>query len=409
MPTLLQINVDANWGSTGRIAEQIGICAQEHGWDSYIAFGRDYNPSQNHLIRVGSKCDVYLHYAQNRLLDREGLASVGATKALLADIDRIQPDVIHLHNIHDHWLNYPLLFEYLAKADIPVIWTQHDLWATTGHCAFSVAGCEKWKSGCYECHAIPHYCLDKSKRNYKLKKNAFTSVRNMTIVPVSEWLGTQIQQSFLKEYPMKVIKNGVDIEVFQPIPSAVMDKYGCCSKHILLGVSSVWPECKGLKDFVRLSEMLPDDYRIVLVGLTKEQISQLPSNMTGIERTDSQLELAQLYSSAEIVLSLSSFETFGLTIAEGMACGTPAVVYGNAALPELITPITGRIVTSGDLQELYSTVLEMVKINFKSLHTADCRRRAEECFDKNKSCESCILLYNRILSGISGGGKITLL
>lgn len=401
--TLLQINVTANWGSTGKIAEQIGLCAQKHGWESYIAYGRYCNPSKSHLIKVGDQLDVYLHYAKNRLMDGEGLGSVRATERLLKEIDRIRPDVIHLHNIHDHYLNIPALFRYLAKNDIPVVWTQHDLWATTGHCAFSAEGCEKWKTGCYDCPAISRFCLDKSKRNYEIKKKLFTSVKNMTIVPVSEWLGTQVQQSYLGKYPIKVIKNGVDIEVFKPIECNVAVKYGLTDKHVLLAVSSVWPEFKGLNDFISLSGMLPDDYRIVIVGLTSNQISQLPTNMIGIERTDSQMELAQLYSAADIVMSLSSFETFGLTIAEGMACGTPAIVYGNAALPELITEDTGRVVESGNLRELFDTVLYMINNDFKSLHSLDCRKRAEDVFDKNKAWESCISLYNNIISKMGGG------
>lgn len=402
MPKLLQINVTANWGSTGKIAEQIGLCAQAHGWESYIAYGRYSNPSSNQLLKIGDQLDVYLHYSKNRFLDGEGLGSERATEKLLKEIDRIQPDVIHLHNIHDHYLNYPVLFRYFAQKDIPVVWTQHDLWATTGHCAFSIDGCDKWKTGCFECPAIPCFCLDKSRRNYELKKDMFTSVKNMTIVPVSEWLGTQIQQSYLKHFPMKVIKNGVDIEIFKPIKGNVIEKYALKDKHVLLAVSSVWPEFKGLNDFISLSGMLPDDYRIVIVGLTSNQISQLSTNMIGIERTDSQMELAQLYSAADVVMSLSSFETFGLTIAEGMACGTPAIVYGNAALPELITKKTGRVVKSGDLQELYDTILYMVENDFKPIHSVDCRKRAEEVFDKNKTWESCISLYNNILSKMGG-------
>lgn len=400
MKTLLQINVDANWGSTGRIAEQIGICAQEHGWDSYIAFGRDYNPSQNHLIRVGSKCDVYLHYAQNRLLDREGLASVGATKALLADIDRIQPDVIHLHNIHDHWLNYPLLFEYLAKADIPVVWTQHDLWATTGHCAFSSEGCDKWKTCCYDCPAIPRFCFDNSKRNYEQKKDTFTSIKDMTIVPVSDWLGTQVQQSYLKDYPMKVIKNGVDINVFKPYVGHILEEHDLSGKHILLGVAAVWNDRKGFDDYLKLAAKLPKNYFIVLVGVTSAQQKLLPGNIIGIGRTQSQQELAQLYSMADILLSLSTGETFGMTMAEAYACGTPCIVYDNTAQPEIVIPETGRVVKTGDISAIADTVITMIDSHFKQLHSADCRKRALELYDKNKSFEHYIRLYEEILNNI---------
>ena len=151
---LLQINVTANWGSTGKIAEQIGLCAQAHGWKSYIAYGRMMNPSMNELIKIGNTFDVYEHYAEARLLDNEGVASRRATRRLLQRMDEIQPDVVHLHNIHDHYLNYPILFRYLADKKIPVVWTQHDIWSLSGHCDTNLLGCEKWKTECKECPAI---------------------------------------------------------------------------------------------------------------------------------------------------------------------------------------------------------------------------------------------------------------
>lgn len=393
---LLQINITANWGSTGKIAEQIGLCAMAHGWESYVAYGRWANPSNSHLIRVGSMLETYMHYAENRFLDREGLSSRLATKKFMREIERIKPDVIHLHNIHDHYMNYPLLFAYLAKTDIPVVWTQHDLWAMTGHCPYNMIGCVKWHTGCSHCPLTPKFCVDGSERNFARKRSAFTSVRNMTIVPVSEWLGTQVQQSFLKDFPMKVIKNGVDVNVFQPTSSDILEKYGLKGKRIILAVSSVWPESKGLNDYIALSKQLPKDCHVVLVGLTEKQIKDLPHSIVGVARTESQMELAQLYSAAEIVLSLSASETFGLTIAEGLACGTPAIVYNNTAHPELVDENTGQVVENGNVALLCKTIEDMIVRGFKQKHTEDCRRRAATLFDKNKSWKSYISLYDKL-------------
>lgn len=216
MPKLLQINVSSNWGSTGKIAEQIGLCAQAHGWESYIAYGRSLNPSKNKLIKVGSMLDVYEHYAENRLLDNEGLASRCATKRFLKQVDAIGPDIVHLHNIHDHWMNYRMLFEYLAKKNIPVVWTQHDQWATTGHCCYNLVGCERWKDECHDCPMSKWYSLDRSRRNHRLKKQLQAAIPSLTIVPVSEWLGDNMRQSHLKDRPIEVIHNGIDINVFRP-------------------------------------------------------------------------------------------------------------------------------------------------------------------------------------------------
>lgn len=400
MPKLLQLNICVNWGSTGKIVEQIGLVAQSHGWESYIAYGRYINPSKNKVLRIGCMLDTYTHYLLHRFFDKEGLGSRRATKKLIKQLDSIKPDLVHLHNIHDHYLNYPLLFDYLAGNNIPVVWTQHDLWAITGHCYYSADGCEKWKTGCCDCPLIPIFCMDRSKQNYALKSASFTAVKHMTIVPVSNWLGTQIRQSYLNKYPIKVIKNGVDLNVFKPISFSITEKYGIIGKKILLGVASAFGNSKGLQDYIELSKLLPEDFVIILVGLSKDQIMVLPDKILGLERTNNQIELAQLYSSADIILSLSSFETFGLTIAEGMACGTPAIVYNNAALPDLITPETGYVVESGNIQELFKTIINMTSIGFKEKHSLDCRRRAEEEFDKNKSWESCIALYDSIMGGV---------
>lgn len=397
MPTLLQINVTANWGSTGKIAEQIGVLAQQHGWDSYIAYGRNMNPSQNKLIKIGSMLDVYEHYFENRFLDNEGRASRRATKKLLKEIDRIKPDIVHLHNIHDHYLNYELLFRYLSENKIPIVWTQHDLWSMTGHCAFNLVGCEKWKIQCNDCPIVPFCCLDRSLSGYNSKKNSFTSVEKMTIVPVSEWLGRQVNQSFLSKYPIQVIKNGIDTDVFRPLKTECLDKYGLQGVKYVISVATIWSNAKGLDDFSRIRKILHKDIKIVLVGLSENMINELPDGIIGIPRTQSQLELAQLYSGAEALVSLSGSETFGLTITEALSCGTPAIVYDNTAQPELVDTNTGVVVSNGDYHQVALVINDFVVNSFKQQHSADCRNRAYNLFDKSKCYLSYIQLYNKLI------------
>lgn len=394
MHKLLQINVTANWGSTGKIAEQIGQMAIRQGWESYIAYGRMMNPSQSKLIKIGTKADVYQHYFAGKYLDSEGLASKRATRKLVKEIERIKPDIIHLHNIHDHYLNYPILFDYLADNNIPVVWTQHDQWATTGHCSYNRVSCDRWKNQCYDCPVKGRFSLDQSKRNYELKKMCFTSVENMTVVSVSEWLNSQIKESFLGVHSLQVIKNGVDLDVFYPKITNVRERYGLGDKHILLGVASVWGHVKGLADFIKLSEILPDKWEIVLVGTIDERIER--KNIVYIERTQNPMELTELYSAANVLVSLSYSETFGLTVAESMACGTPAVVYDNTALPELITNETGEVIPLGDIMGVASCLEKFEK---KTLEiSTKCRKRAMEFFDKEKKFQEYLDLYMRLLN-----------
>ena len=394
---LLQINVTANWGSTGKIAEQIGLCAQAHGWKSYIAYGRMMNPSMNELIKIGNTFDVYEHYAEARLLDNEGVASRRATRRLLQRMDEIQPDVVHLHNIHDHYLNYPILFRYLADKKIPVVWTQHDIWSLSGHCDTNLLGCEKWKTECKECPAIGRWSLDRSERNFKLKKELLAAIPSLTIIPVSDWLAGMIKESHLGVRSIQVIKNGIDLNVFRPLDKDVRKRFGIpTSKRIVLGVAMPWSERKGLPDFLKLYDMLETDkYQILLVGLTKAQIAELPQGIIGIERTSSALDLAEIYSASDVFVNTTYYDNYPTTNLEAMACGTPVITYNTGGSPEAVDDKTGIVVEQGDVDAL-ADAIRLIKES--PLSSEACRKRAEEHFDKDKCFEEYIELYNQILN-----------
>ena len=399
MPTLLQINATANWGSTGKIAEQIGMLAISIGWESYIAYGRDCNSSESKLIRIGSKCDVYEHYFENRFLDKEGLASRRATKAFINRIIAIKPDIIQIHNIHDHYLNYRILFEYLRTLTIPIVWTQHDCWSYTGGCTYySTKGCDEWMVGCNVCRRRKGYFFDNCSLHYRLKKELFCSIKNLTIVPVSEWLEGELKKSFLSGKKIKTILNGIDVNIFAPIENNyICDQYNFGDKHILLAVASVWHARKGLDDYIKLSSMLDEDKILVLIGLSEDQRKNLPKNIISIPRTQNVKELVSLYNKASIVLNLSHEETFGLTTVEGFGCGTPGIVYNCTASPELITPETGLIVEEGDVNGVKRAIDELI-IRGKSSMAKACRMRAEEKYDKNKCFKEYAQLYEDLLS-----------
>ena len=397
MPTLLQINITANWGSTGKIAESIGLAAIQQGWESYIAYGRWCNPSQSHLIKVGNKLDMYMHYGEQRIRDNEGLCSRGATKRLIKQIMEIKPDVVQLHNIHDHYLNYRLLFEYLNQTDTKVVWTFHDCWAFTGHCFhFVTKKCDRWKSGCYDCplkNEYPKTLVDRSKEHWVLKKNLFTGCKNLTIVPVSDWMGNFVKESFLKDKRICVIKNGVDLNTFRslvPHSSSELNR-----KFKILAVSSVWYPDKGELDIYKLRSMLPDDdYEITMVGLSAEQAKKLPSGIIGIQRTQNVQELVQLYSDADVLINPTYADTFPTVNLEALACGTPVITYRTGGSPEAIDNKTGFVVPQGDVAALANAIMNM---RSNPLSSEVCRKRAEEFFDKDKCFEQYVNLYNELL------------
>lgn len=394
---LLQIDSCLVTGSTGRIAESVAQLAQSRGWECYIVHGGRYvkRPSCMKDIQSVSPTGEYLHYAESLLFDNHGLASRRATRSVIEQIKLIKPDVVQLHCVHGYYLNYKILFEYLNSTNIPVVWTFHDCWAFTGHCAhFVTAGCEKWKTGCYDCPLkgdYPKSFVDCSKRNYELKKHLFASNKNLHIVPVSDWLSQITEQSFFKNNIIHVIKNGVDINVFRPKMDLSTNRF------TIIAVSSVWNENKGLSDYIELAELLGKDEELVLVGISDHLKAILPPSIRCISRTDSVDELVRLYNQSDVVLSLSKAETFGLTIVEAMACGVPAVVYDNTALPELVTKETGYIVRTGDVAAVYEKICEIRKKG-KAFFSNECRERAEKVFDKNKCFNKYLELYEELIN-----------
>lgn len=396
MPKLLQVNIAANSGSTGKIAEQIGVLAKSYGWDCYMAYGRSHNPSALNDFRVGNDFGIKLHFLLNRLLDAEGLGSWFATMKFIKKIDEIRPDIIHLHNIHGHYLNYPMLIKHINKRQIPVVWTLHDAWIITGHCyLFGGTGCEKWKTECHHCPMAFKYGLDRSQQNFRRKKRLFTSLKQVELVTVSNWLKNVIGESFMKNYPCRTIYNGIDLNVFQSRESDWKKRLGLDKQHIILGVATAWDERKGFKDYMRLSAILPPSYVIVLIGLTDDMMVHLPQNVVGMGKTKSQEDLAALYSIADVVTSLSASESMGMTPVEGMACGTPAIVYDNTAQPELVTPETGKIVETGNVNAVKAAVLEICAKG-KEYYSNACVKRASELFNKDMNFKEYVDIINSL-------------
>lgn len=397
---ILQINVTCNWGSTGRIAEEIGELVILNGWDSYIAYGRNFIPSHSQTIRIGNTLDVYLHAAYSRLLDKHGLASQRATSDLIKKIKQINPDIIHLHNIHGYFLNYPLLFMYLNSIKTPIIWTLHDCWPFTGHCShFEFINCHKWKKQCHHCKGLniyPKALIDASSKNYELKKQYLTKVPKMVLVPVSKWLDNLISESFLSHYKTHVIHNGININIFKPtIDHTIINKYHIKKRFIILGLASIWGARKGLNDILELNNIINHDiFQIVLVGLTKKQIKQLPPSIVGIPRTDSIQDLVKLYSHAGVYINPTWEDNFPTTNLEALACGTPVITYDTGGSPEAIDEKTGFVVPRGDVKKLYETIIKVQEGNIKR---EDCRLRAERLYNKEDRFQEYINLYNSLL------------
>ena len=324
------------------------------------------------------------------------------TKRLMKRIDEIKPEIIHLHNLHDTYVHLPLLFNYIKKHKVPIVWTLHDSWSFTGHCPyFTMAKCEKWKIGCHDCpnyRDYPSSFFDNSKRMWKLKKKWFTGVENMTIVTPSQWLADLVKQSFLGEYPVRVIHNGIDLAVFKPTPSDFREKYQIRKeKKILLGVAFDWGIRKGLDVFVELSKRLaPEKYQIVLVGTDEQVDRQLPTNIISIHRTQNQTELAEIYTAADVFVNPTREEVLGLVNIEANACGTPVITFNTGGSPECINEKSGMVIPYGDIDAMKESI-EYICDN-SSFSEKDCIARAAS-FDQKKKYREYLDLYETIKNG----------
>ena len=340
---VLQINSVCGIRSTGRICTDLADVLEQNGHECKIAYGRESVPEkyQKYAIRIGSDIDVKIHALEARIFDNAGFGSKKATERFIKWVEEYNPDVIHLHNIHGYYINIEVLFNYLAKANKPVVWTLHDCWLFTGHCAhYSFQKCDRWKNGCFQCPQKKCYpsslCLDSSKKNWERKKSLFTSVKNLVLVVPSKWLANQVEQSFLGMYPIKIIPNGIDLGVFKPTSSDFRERNNLENKKVILGVASAWGPRKGLNDFVELSKGLDDNYKIILVGLTEQQKNELPKNILGITRTNNVKELAEIYTAADVLFNPTYEDTYPTVNLEAQACGTPVVSYRTGGSVESI-------------------------------------------------------------------------
>lgn len=393
---LVQINTVCNT-STGRIMGNIQREAIRQGYDAVSFVGRRKVFEDVPCEKFGNPFSFWLHVAWNTAFDRQGYASWFHTRRLVSRLREIQPDIIHLHNLHGYYLNLPVLFRYLNEEFTgKLFWTFHDCWPFTGHCPhYVMAGCDKWILGCHHCPNKKVYpisfFLDASSKNYEDKKKMFSHLEKLTVIVPSEWMAAQVRQSFFRGYPLKVISNGIDLKLFSYRPdSRVFGKYHIPQdKKVLLGVANIWEHRKGFEDFMQLAADLSDDYRIVMVGVSKRQLKMLPGNVIGIERTGDQKELAALYSVAEIFINPSLEESFSLVTVEAFACGTPVIVLDTSAVAELVTPDNGIVLHEHESADYLRAIERIETMRLDRKKVAQTARK----YDVDKINAEIVALY----------------
>lgn len=393
---IVEINT-CDYGSTGNIMLQIASLAREQGYEIHT-FSKKWmqNKTNEGHTYFGHLIDHTIHRILGEVFGLYETLSFFSTLSLIRQLQLFSPTLIHLHNLHGSYINLPLLFNYIKKHDIKVIWTLHDCWAFTGHCPhFTMAKCNKWRTGCHGCpqyREYPQSLVDNSRYMYCLKKKWFTGVNNLTIVTPSEWLSGLVKESFLKDYPVKVINNGIDMSIFKPTQSDFREKYAIGDKYMVLGVAFGWDKRKGLDVFIELAKRLdPQKYKIVLVGTDDAVDKQLPENILSIHRTQNQAELAEIYTAADVFANPTREEVLGLVNVEALACGTPGVTFNSGGSPECYDETCGSVVPCDDIDAMEHEIMRICETKPYSIEA--CFKRAENNFDKNEKFKEYIALY----------------
>lgn len=387
---IVQINQVSGYGSTGHIAENIGDMLRDKGVDNRIYYGLGQTDNPN-AVKFETDAQLKMHKLYSRLTGRHGFASKRATENLIQALREYAPDVIHLHNLHGFYINLPLLFSYIKEENVPVVWTLHDCWAFTGHCAhFDYAKCEKWKTGCGRCpqrFEYPRALIDASAANFSAKKKLFTGLRNCTLVTPSNWLAKLAGESFLHEYPLRVIPNGIDTAVFAP---SGIEKNG---RIVLACAPSLnGNDRKGGKYLPGLAAALGSDYEVQVLGLASDRT--YPPGITALGYVHDQAQLAKMYSSAAVFVNPTLQDNFPTVNLEALCCGTPVVTFDTGGSAEMLTADTGTVVKKGDLAAL----TEKTKKWADRRCSPACRQRGLE-YDKKEMYEKYFSLYCEILSG----------
>ena len=389
---ILEIN-QVNFGSTGHIMLQIADLATKKGHEVICSFyARRNKDKDKNCIYIGNKVSHNIHKKLYRKTGNNGCYSKISTWNFLRKVKKFDPDLIHIHNLHNCYINLPMLFDYIKKNNKKVVWTLHDCWSFTGQCPyFTAVGCEKWKTGCHDCEQINRYpscSVDRTDKMWNRKKEWFTGVQNLTIVTPSQWLADLVKQSFLKDYPVKVINNGINLDVFKPTESDFRTKHNLEDKKIILGVASVWEVRKGLDVFIELSKRLDDRYKIVLVGTNDEVDKKLPEGIISIHRTSNQKELAELYTAADVFFIPTREDNFPTVNMESLACGTPVLTFNTGGSPEMVDEETGVVLMNEDIASVEQAVISMCESGKYS---------KEACTERAKQYDSG-LKYNEYLS-----------
>lgn len=401
---VVQINAVYGIMSTGRNVMEISNVLTNEGHECLTFYGNHPGNYQGDTRFMGSFLSHKVHALTSRLFADAGKGSIFATRRLVEFLSEYKPDIVHLNNLHGNFIHINKILNYLADNDIATVVHLHDCFFFTGGCMhYTVNNCYKWQTDCNNCRFLSRgkdfIFKNRASRNLKNKIHLFNAIPRLAVCGVSKWTEQEARRSpvFAKAKIITHIYNWIDLNLFKPQSEdsnkTTRKRLGIDNQIMLLGVASGWGNAKGLDDFNALARQMPDA-KIVLVGKMPADV-KLEPNIISVGATDSVIELARLYSAADVFVHLSREETFGKVVAESLACGTPAVVYDSTALPELIDENTGRVINPGDIE----TAVQAIHNLRSQPHIGQsCRKRAELYFDMKKNIQKQIEVYQNLIN-----------
>lgn len=400
--TVVQVNVLGSSLSTGRTTREMHEYFQAKGINSLIATAQGNDCPDSYAIssRMGIRFDVLFSV----LTGLEGYHSWWQTQKFLNYLDHVKPDIVHLRNLHQSYINLGMLLNYLARKDIATVVTLHDFWFLTGKCCYyHFFDCEKWRNGCGNCPAmgadVRKRFRDRTAQMWADKKKWFEAVPRLAVVGNSQWTTNTAKESFLTcAKSIDCIYNWIDFSIFYPRSSADLRKrLRLNGKKIIVGVSAFWNinSHKGLALYIELAKKIPPDYHIVLVGKLTE-VYELPVNMTVLPTVSNPNVLAEYYSLADVYLNLSQGETFGKAAAEAVCCGVPLIALNRTANQEIVPPGAGCTIETTSPNEILHA-LEGIFSKEKSFYLGPCLEHAHGNFNKEENIEKYITIYRKLL------------
>lgn len=372
---VLQINAVYGSGSTGTIVQDIQKCCDISGIECYVAYASSSLKSVPNGYRIGNFFSNKLHALLCRISGRQGYFSFLPTLLFLRWLNSLNPDIVHLHNLHSNFINLNILLRYLARKKIRTIITLHDCWFFTGGCFhYAAIECDKWMKGCGDCPKrlmdTPAYLYDASARIWADRKKYFNAIEQLDIVGVSKWISNEASKGFNCSRRILTIYNGVNRNIFKPTSSDLRIRLQLNEKFVLLGPASKWLSQINKKVLDYFVTNMDKDMVLVLFGVENWDFD-LPNNIVQYGFTKDKKELAALYSMADVFVNCSREDTLSFINLEAQSCGTPVVSFSETGIAETVDKKSGYITTGWSEEDLFNGVMSIKRIGRKPIPILD--------------------------------------